>query len=70
VRAMLDMGELTVCTLDHALLKIEQAELRGLLLAADGQHTIAEIAEAGHGIPADEVPLALAASCRRGLLAR
>lgn len=70
VRAMLEMGELTVCTLDHALLKIEQAELRGLLLAADGQHTIAEIAEAEHGIPADEVPLALAASCRRGLLTK
>ena len=70
VRAMLELGELTVCTLDHALLKIEQAELRGLLLAADGTRTIADIAAAGHGIPAEEVPAALAASCRRGLLGR
>lgn len=68
VRAMLASGELMVCTLDHVLLKIEQAELRALLLAADGEHTMEEIAAAGHGIPADEVPLALAASAMRGLM--
>lgn len=69
VRAMLEMGELTVCTLDHALLKIEQAELRGLLLAADGKRTVAEIADEDHGIPAEDVVAALTASARRGLIA-
>ena len=68
VMAMLKMGELTVCTLEHRLLKIEQDELRGLLLAADGTRTVAEIAAMDHGIPSDEVPAALTASARRGLL--
>ncbi len=70
VLAMLNMGELTVCGLDHKLLKIEQAELRNLLLAADGTRTMAEIAAMDHGIPADEVAAALTASARRGLLLR
>ena len=70
VLAMLKMGELTVCSLDHKLLKIDQDELRGLLLAADGTRTMAEIAAMDHGIPADEVPAALTASARRGLLVR
>ncbi len=70
VRALLEMGELTVCTLDHALLKIEQAELRGLLLAADGQTAIADLAAAGHGIPPEDVVAALTASAQRALLAR
>lgn len=68
VRALLEMGELTVCTLDHALLKIEQAELRGLLLAADGQTAIPDLAAAGHGIPPEDVEAALTASAQRGLL--
>lgn len=70
VLSMLKMGELTVCTLDHKLLKIEQDELRNLLLAADGTRSMAEIAAMDHGIPADEVAAALTASARRGLLLR
>lgn len=68
VRAMLQRGDLAVCTLDHALLKIEQAELRALLLAADGTRTLAQLAAMDHGIPAEEVEAALTASAQRGLL--
>lgn len=68
VRAMLQRGDLAVCTLDHGLLKIEQAELRGLLLGADGTRSVAAIAQLDHGIPGDEVEAALTASARRGLL--
>lgn len=68
VRAMIQLGELTVCTLDHQLLKIEQAELRNLLLSADGNHTLDEIASMDHGIPAAEVEAALTASANRGLI--
>lgn len=70
VRAMLERGDLAVCTLDHALLKIEQGELRALLLAADGTRSLAEIAALDHGIPAEEVGAALNASAQRGLLAQ
>lgn len=70
VRAMLEHGELIVCTLDHQLLKIEQPELRALLMCADGSRSIAELADFDHGIPADEVGAAIEASARRGLLSR
>lgn len=68
VRAMIDLGEQTVCTLNHAMLKVEQPELRALLQAADGTRTIDEIAALDHGIPGDEVEAALTASCGHALL--
>jgi Methyltransferase domain/Predicted methyltransferase regulatory domain len=69
VRALLSTGELTICSLDHALLKIEQAELRALLMAADGTTSIADIAASGHGIPPEEVDAALNAAAQRALIA-
>ena len=68
VRGMIEMGELTVCTLEHGLLKIEQAELRALLVACDGTRTLAGIAAAPHGIPPEDVEAALIASAARALL--
>ena len=68
VRGMLAMGEATICTLDHGVLKIEQPELRALLLAADGTRTVAEIASAETGIPPEDTAAALAASAARALL--
>ncbi len=70
VRAMMGMGEHMICTLDHSLLRIDQSELRALLMAADGSKTLAELAEAGHGIPPEETGDALAASAARGLIWR
>lgn len=69
VRAMLAEGSNMVCTLDQSLLKIDQPELRALLLAADGTRSMAELAALDHGIPGDQVPAALAMSAKRGLLA-
>ena len=68
VRGMLAMGEATICTLDHGVLKVEQPELRALLLAADGTRTISEIASAETGIPSEDIAAALAASAARALL--
>ena len=70
IRGMIAMGEASVCTLDHGLLRIDQGELRALLLAADGTRSMAEVAAAGHGIPPGEVPDALAASAARALIRR
>ena len=68
VRGMIEMGELTLCTLDHGVLKIEQGELRALLLAADGTRSMEEIAAIEHGIPSGDVEAALKASSGRALL--
>lgn len=68
VRGMFEAGELAVCTLNHEMLKIDQAELRALLMAADGSRTLAELGAMDHGIPADEVEGALTASCGHALL--
>lgn len=68
IRAMLHRGERMICRLDHALLHIDQPELRALLMAADGTRTMAELAAADHGIPPDEASPALTAACRHALL--
>lgn len=68
VRGMLELGEAMLCTLDHGVLKIEQAELRALLRAADGQRTIAEIAALGTGIPPEDTLAALTACCTKALM--
>ncbi|MEZ5749076.1 MAG: class I SAM-dependent methyltransferase [Caenibius sp.] len=70
VRGMLGLGERMICTLDHGLLKIDQPELRALLMAADGSRSLADLAMAGHGIPAEEVEAALTASAQRALIRR
>ncbi len=68
VRGMLEMGETMLCTLDHGVLKIEQPEMRALLMAADGQRSVAEIAALGTGIPPEDTLAALTASCGKALL--
>lgn len=68
VRGMLELGEITLCTLDHAVLKIEQPELRALLMAADGTRSIAQIAALGTGIPPEDTLAALTACCSKGLM--
>lgn len=69
IRGMLALGETMLCTLDHGVLKIEQPELRALLMAADGSRTIDEIAALGTGIPPEDTRAALAASAGKALLA-
>ncbi len=55
--------------LDHWQLSIDQAHLRALLAAADGQRTVAEIARAVDGVfPADEIVPALNAAARKALM--
>lgn len=68
IRGLLSLGDVMVSTLDHGLLKVEQPELRQLLMAADGSRSLAEIAEAGTGIPSEDIEAALTASARRALL--
>lgn len=68
IRGLLAMGDVMVSTLDHGLLKIEQPELRQLLMAADGTRTLAEVAQRDHGIPSGDVEAALTASAGRALL--
>ncbi len=68
VRGMLGLGETMLCTLDHTVLKIEQPELRALLMAADGERTIAEIAALNTGIPPEDIRAALTACCDKALM--
>lgn len=68
VRGMLGLGETMLCTLDHTVLKIEQPELRALLMAADGTRSIAEIATLNTGIPPDDTHAALTACCGKALM--
>ncbi|MEP7222360.1 MAG: methyltransferase domain-containing protein [Novosphingobium sp.] len=68
IRSMLEGGDRMICTLDHGLLKIDQSELRALLMAADGTRTMAELEQAGHGIPPEEVRDALTAAASRALM--
>lgn len=68
VRGMLGLGETMLCTLDHTVLKIEQPELRALLMAADGTRTIAEIAALNTGIPPEDTHAALTACCGKALM--
>lgn len=68
VRGMLGLGETMLCTLDHTVLKIEQPELRALLMAADGTRSIAEIATLNTGIPPEDTHAALTACCGKALM--
>jgi hypothetical protein len=68
VRGMLGLGETMLCTLDHTVLKIEQPELRALLMAADGTRTITEISAIETGIPPEDTHAALAACCGKALM--
>ena len=69
VRQTLQRGEMDVATMRHRMIRIDQPEVRALLLAADGSRTIAEIAALDVGIPADEVAAALTKAASLGLLA-
>ncbi len=68
VRGMLELGEVMLCTLDHTVLKIEQPELRALLMAADGTRSVEEIAALGTGIPPEDTLAALTACCTKALI--
>ncbi len=69
VRAQLRDGNEEVCNLDHRVMRVEQPELRALLMAADGTRTIAEIAALGDlDFPPEHVKPALDAAARRGLV--
>ena len=66
IGGMLARGELNIVTLASQTLRIDQAELRNLLMLADGTRTIEELVAAGHGMAPDQVPGAIAAAARRG----
>lgn len=68
IRQRLASGEEQLVTLGLRPLRIEQPALRALLQAADGTRTMAELAALDHGIPASQVPAALAAAGRQALL--
>ncbi len=69
VRALLQDNQTQVATLDHKIVSIEQAELKALLLAADGTRTLADIAALPDlPFPAEHIEAALDAAARRGLL--
>jgi hypothetical protein len=68
IRRRLGAGDEQIVTLDHRPLRIDQPELRALLVAADGTRTLAELSSWGHGVPADQVRAALAAAGRQALL--
>jgi hypothetical protein len=60
VRAEIAAGKVVLPRLDHGVIKIEDAKAHALLLAADGQRTIAEIAHAVEGLfPEGEIAAAL-----------
>ena len=64
-------GSAKLPRLDHADVKVERDDLRALLVAANGERTIAEIARAVDGVfPADEVEAALNAAAAIGLMRR
>lgn len=68
VRGMLELGDTTLCTLDHGVIKIEQSELRALLMAADGTRTVDEIGALNTGIPPEDTLAALTACCGKALM--
>ncbi|HMP55193.1 MAG TPA: class I SAM-dependent methyltransferase [Novosphingobium sp.] len=68
VRGMLALGEDMVCTLDHTVIRIEQPELRALLIAADGNRSLAGIAAMETGIPPADTAAALSAAAARALM--
>ena len=69
VRAQLSQRHEFVCTLTHRMVSLKQPTLRALLLAADGTHTIDDLAAMpGLDFPADQIRPALDAAAQRGLL--
>jgi hypothetical protein len=69
-RAMLAMGEQSVVSLNHLLVKLDRPEVRELLRAADGSRTIDELAALSHGVPADKVMEVLKLATKDALLTR
>jgi Methyltransferase domain len=69
-RASIRLGDDHLLGLNHTILSITQPELRALLLAADGTHSLDELRALDHGIPADEVVSALNGAAMRALLVR
>lgn len=69
-RAMLRMGDSSIATLNHLLLRLDRPEMRALLRAADGTKTVSELAELGHGIPPDKIAEALGLAAKDALLVR
>ncbi len=70
LRAMLTAGEVEVVSLAHRVSRIEQPEMRALLIAADGTRSLAELCAADHGFPSDQVEAALGYAASQGMLQR
>jgi SAM-dependent methyltransferase len=69
LRAQLARGDARVCALSHVLMEIKQPALRHLLQLADGSRDMEEIANNPTlKFPTDEVPLALAAAAKKGIM--
>jgi trans-aconitate methyltransferase len=67
-RAQLAAGSDMICTLDHRQIAVAQTELRALLSAADGTRTVQDLVDLGTGMRDEDIPGALGASARQGLL--
>lgn len=65
IGGMLAREEPNIVTLASQTLRIDQTELRALLMLADGTRTIDELAAAGHGMAPDQARGAIAAAARR-----
>ena len=69
IRSELGVGEIVVHTLDESELRLEQPEMRRLLIAADGTRTMDDLAALPDlGPLSGDVPKVLAEAARRALL--
>lgn len=68
IRGMLERGEEEIVSLNHKTMRIDQLELRALLVTADGSRTLKQLSRQGHGMPPEQVAGALEAAAKRALL--
>lgn len=68
IRGMLARGEVEIVSLALRMMRIDQPDLRALLMTADGTRTLEELVSGDHGMAGDQVPGALAAAAARALL--
>ena len=68
LRDLLGRGATDLANLAYRHTRIDQPEIRALLIAADGSRSAEELAGMDFGIPAGQVPNVLAAAARQALL--
>lgn len=68
IRGMLARGEEHIVSLAWRTMRIDQAALRALLVAADGTRSLSELEAGDHGMPRDEVTGAIAAAAKLALM--